>query len=167
MTGALLPVDLQEIREACRQLMKTYGGQDAVGARFGIDQRRVSDMLQSEKLIPLSWIVQLEAATRGLPGHPHVTTALARNVDYLVIERPTAEPCALALPAAVMAISVELGDLARCLSDGIADGELDMDELGAAEQELDQLDARSASLRAQLRSLKVAKSKGRQRGRGL
>lgn len=152
-----LPVDLQEIREACRQLMKTYGGQDAVGVRFGVDQRRVSEMLASEKLIPLSWIPQLEAATRGLPGHPHVTTALARNVDHLTVARPNGGASMTNLPSAVMAISCELGDLSRAVMEGLSDGDFSADDAEAAMCELEHLEQHCASLRAQLDTLKREK----------
>ena len=76
-----LPPEQQEIKEAFRALVKAYGGQDAVAKRLGTRQQRISDCCSTttDAFPRADEIATLEAETVGYPGHPHVTTVLARQ----------------------------------------------------------------------------------------
>lgn len=155
-----LPPYLQELREAQRALIRCYGGQEAVALRFDLGprgQQKVSELLNSDRLLPLPWIAEMEAATRDLPGHPHVTTALARNVDRFTVIRPQEDAGTANLPSAVMAISCELGDLSRSVMQGLSDGDFCPADAEDALRELEHLEQHCASLRAQLQTLKREK----------
>lgn len=147
----LSPAD-QEMKLAVRSLVDAFGGCDAVGAHFGRDYRRISELCNPalSQWMRLPWISELERMTVGLPGHPHVTRLLARRAGFVLVKRTDGQEDGAGVMAGLAAVQAELGDVARVVIDAAKDGELDRAERKAALDQLAEVEARAASLRVLL-----------------
>ena len=93
------------------------------------------------------------AAMERLAPRPLVTITLARMAGGVFIRLPEAFGDDSGLPMQVVSLVKEVGDVADALRAGMADGELDNDELARIERELDELIDRAVQGRAQVRAM--------------
>lgn len=156
MGAADLSAEEQELKAACRALVKSFGGQDAVAETLGVRQQKVSDWVNPRmpEYMPLSVVALLESCTVGHGGHPAVTRLTARRAGYILVPAPRTVLGEEAILRALAAISAELGDVSRELMEAQADdGRIDPGEARRTLAELDAMEARSGDLRSALMAL--------------
>jgi len=156
-----LSADAQELKSAFAQLVRAFGGQEAVAATFaGVRQQKVSDWCNPRlpDFPPMQVIAHLEGCTVGHAGHPHVTRLLSRRAGFLLVERADdgVAPCPLRGLADMV---TEMGDLSRAIGAAMADGVIDEDERTLALSELRQLEERTAAMRVALGGSKTGRRK--------
>lgn len=84
------PSHLQSAKLAFAALTDAFGGQVAAAEETGKSQPRISAYghANTADFPPLDVIDALEARTVGAPGHPHVTSWLARRRGYALVQLP-------------------------------------------------------------------------------
>lgn len=152
----VLPADQQELKGACRALVRAFGGQDAAASRLGTRQQRISDCINqhTEAFLRIDEIAVLEDETVGHPGHPHVTAARARQLGYELVRTPIITATGKDLLHLFARQSKENSDLAQAIVDSCADGHICGDEAGLIERELDDIIANALAMRAEARMIR-------------
>lgn len=156
---AILPRRMQGLKNAFRDLVEGFGGQDAVAAHWSektgrpVRQQWISDLCHRNIDIfpPIDLVAELESQLQGHDGHPHVTRALASIQDFALVEVDAARG-ETDLSHHLTEIAGETGDVLRSLTD-LLDGKpnaLVDDERGAAMHEARQLMEAASALLARL-----------------
>lgn len=146
------PPALQAIKAAFRAAVRAAGGTDAVAAQFGRRQQAVSDygLPNTDVFPPLDLVAQVEDITHGLPGHPHVTRALALHTGHVVVRLPDVG-CGADVATwhgGMGALAKEAGDVTAKICTALADdGDVSGDEADALLTEIDQAAEALAVLR--------------------
>ena len=146
----------QELKLACFELVKAYGGQDAAGKRLGRDQRRISECCSTstDLWLRLDEIAILEAATVGHPGHPHVTRHLAVRLDSEIVPMPGEAATGRDLLKLFASQSKETSDLAQTILEAKTDDdEIDLVEAEAIDDAIDDVIANALAMRAEVRMI--------------
>ncbi len=88
----LSPIE-RAIKLADRDLIDAAGKTVAVSAHFGVSPQLVGrwNNLNDELFISAERRVDLEDATRGVPGHPHFTRAMAKRQGFALVKLPDGE----------------------------------------------------------------------------
>lgn len=125
-----LPPSLQAAKVATRDLVKSFGGQEAASAETGKSQSRICAYGHQNMadFAPLDVIDALEDRTVGLPGWPHVTRWLCRQRGGEFVQLPDPNVSAPSWGKLVASIAKEHGELT---SGVIAD--LDDNDISPAE----------------------------------
>lgn len=153
--AAALPVEAQELKTACGQLVRAYGGQDAAAERIGRRQQHVSDCCskQQDKWLRIDEIATLESETIGHPGHPHVTHLLARRGGFELVPTPTIAATGRDLLRLFAHQSKQTSDLAEAVLDAQADGVVTPEEAAVIEAAADQVIATALAMLAEARMI--------------
>lgn len=151
----VLSPDMQELKRACFEVVHGFGGQSAAEARFGMDQRRISERCnpRTDLWLPLPWLAEMEALSVGQPGHPHLTRLLARRSGYVLVERGSARDGDGDLMGALAAITIELGDVSRALVAARDDGTICAADARAILTEFLSLEEQMGAMRGALEAL--------------
>lgn len=125
---APLPPMTQRLCYATKQLVQAVGGVEAVAEHIGKSKSQVSRTYQPHEpdMMTIADVAACEAVTHGLPGWPHVTTALAAMTGHrLVPIEPDAAPMDdwLTKSAAMLMRVADLGNEigADLANDGVID----------------------------------------------
>lgn len=150
-----LPPEQQEIKEACRALVKAYGGQDAAAKRLGTRQQRISDCCSTstDAFLRIDEIAILEAETVGYPGHPHVTSVLARQRSRELVPTPNIAATGRDLLVLFAKQSKGNSKLAEKILDAHEDDHVDADEAAQIEAAADQAAATALAIRSEARMI--------------
>jgi hypothetical protein len=150
-----LPPELQEIKEASRALVKAYGGQEAAAKRLGTRQQRLSDCCSTttDAFMRADEIATLEAETVGYPGHPHVTSVLARQRLRELVPTPTIAATGRDLLILFAKQSKGSSKLAEKILDAHEDDHVDADEAAQIEAAADQVIATALAIRSEARMI--------------
>lgn len=161
MTGArdiapALPVEDQELKTACGQLVRAYGGQEAAAERLGRRQQHVSDCCNKrlrDKWLRVDDVAVLESETLGHAGHPHVTALLARRGGFDLVPTPAIAATGRDLLILFAEQSKRSGHLAETVLAAHADGVIDQDEAAAIEAAASEVIAAALAMRAEARMI--------------
>ncbi|WP_411341188.1 phage regulatory CII family protein [Sphingopyxis sp. J-6] len=150
-----LPVEHQELKTACGQLVSTYGGQVAAGERIQRPQQHVSACCHKrrDKWLRIDEVATLESETLGHEGHPHVTALLARRAGFELVPTPTIAATGRDLLMLFAEQSKRSGKLAETVLAAHADGNIDQDEAARIEQATNQVIAAALAMRAEVRMI--------------
>lgn len=150
-----LPVEQQELKTACAELVRAFGGQVAAAERLGTRQQRISDCCSktTDAFLRIDEIATLEAETIGYPGHPQVTALLARRVGAELVTLPRVDAKGADLLKLYANQSKETAELAGAIVDARADGDIELHEAEAIDDEIDQVIANALSIRAEVRMI--------------
>lgn len=150
-----LPPEMQEVKEACRALVKAYGGQEVAAIRLGTRQQRISDCCSTstDAFLHADEIAILEAETVGYPGHPHVTTVLARQRSRELVPTPAIEATGRDLLLLFAKQSKGNSKLAEAILGAHEDDHIDYDEAVQIEAAADQVIATALATRAEARMI--------------
>lgn len=154
MRELLGPLPREEARQAraVRLAIEAAGGLEPASQDTGKAHSHLSRCSSPNHLNSLTIrdVEIIEAAGHGAPGHPHVTRHLCRRAGGIFVSLP--EPCtdSQGLAAAACEIAAEMGDVAAAVRTAVADGHADRAERAAIRDQLEELDAASASLRLRL-----------------
>lgn len=154
-----LDPDLIDLKIATEKLVKANGGPSPAGVALAVDPKRVSECANRNTAVFMSIknVAQLEDRTCTMPGHPHVTRALAARQGFLLVRVPQALDGGGAFSASVMTLTGHLGAVANGICHALRnDGEIDGDEADDIMRQLDELDADSAALRLMLQARRAA-----------
>ena len=138
----VLAPDAQTLKAASAALTRAYGGQEAAALAVGRAQSRLSDWgnVNTADFMPVDVVAQLEAATQGLPGAPHVTALLAQRTGHVLVRLPDAPPVGTDLLAFMAAHAKESGEIQGSICAALADGRVDATEARRVRKEIrDQL----------------------------
>jgi hypothetical protein len=157
----VLPADQQELKGACRALVRSFGGQDAAASRLGTRQQRISDCINrsTDSFLRIDEIAVLEDETVGHPGHPHVTAARARQLGYELVRTPTITATGKDLLQLFARQSKENSDLAQAIVEAHADGTITGSEAERIESECDDIIATALAMRAEARLIRKEHSR--------
>ena len=150
---AVLPPHQQDVKAAFVDLVRAYGGQEAASALVGgrVRQQAISDfgLRNVPAFAPLDIVIELERRTVGAPGWPHVTRALARTHDLLLVTPPRAATDAAGdLVGQLGCLAGACGRLHESAGAALADGRLHVDERRALAMMARQAMTELASLEA-------------------
>lgn len=150
-----LSVEDQELKTACGQLVRAYGGQEAAGERIQRPQQHVSACCHKrrDKWLRIDEIATLESETVGHAGHPHVTALLARRAAFELVPTPTIAATGRDLLMLFAEQSKRSGKLAETVLAAHADGIIDCDEAAQIEAAADQVIAAALAMRAEVRMI--------------
>lgn len=151
-----LTPELQELKAACRALVRAFGGQVAAAERLGTRQQRISDCCSAntDAFLRVDEIAILEAETVGYPGHPHVTNVLARQRGRETVETPIAPATGCDLLKLFAGHSKESSDLAQTILEAKADdGDIDLVEAEAIDDCIDDVIGNALAMRAEVRMI--------------
>lgn len=153
--GVTLIPEQQEIKEACRALVKAYGGQEAAAKRLGTRQQRISDCCSTstDAFLRIDEIAILEAETVGYPGHPHVTSVLARQRSRELVPTPNIAATGRDLLVLFAKQSKGNSKLAEKILDAHEDDHVDADEAAQIEAAADQAAATALAIRSEARMI--------------
>lgn len=142
--------DRIQIKRASELLVKSVGGIEPAAALLGKGTSTVGRWTNKNDLdysMPVAEVRELEANA----ADPLVTKALCRMNGGVFVPLPVAPGCDSALPAKMMEIAAEVGDISRRIGEGLAnDGVLDAAETGRVLDEVHEAEQRLAELRALL-----------------
>lgn len=150
-----LTPELQELKAACRALVRAFGGQVAAAERLGTRQQRVSDCCSAntDSFLRVDEIAILEAETVGYPGHPHVTTVIARQSGHMAVLTPAHIASGLDLLKLFARQSKETAELAAAIVDAHADDEITLTEAEAINDAIDDVIPNALAMRAEVRMI--------------
>ena len=150
-----LSVPEQELKTACLDLVRTYGGQEASGERIRRTQQHVSACCHKRrnKWLRIDEIATLESETEGHPGHPHVTALLARRAGFELVPTPSLAATGRDLLKLYARQAKETSDLATKLVEASADDEISLAEAEAIDDEIDAVIANALAMRAEVRMI--------------
>jgi tyrosyl-tRNA synthetase len=150
-----LTPELQQLKAACRALVRAFGGQVAAADRLSTRQQRISDCCSAntDSFLRVDEIATLEAETVGYPGHPHVTNVLARQRGRETVETPAATATGRDLLKLYAHHSKENSDLAQTLLDANADGDIELIEAEAIDDAIDDVISCALAMRAEVRMI--------------
>lgn len=153
-TMTLTP-ELQELKAACRSLVRAFGGQVAAAERLGTRQQRISDCCSAntDAFLRVDEVAILEAETVGYPGHPHVTNVLARQRGRETVETPAATATGRDLLKLYARQSKENSDLCQAVLGAKADGAIDLVEAEAIDDAIDDVIGGALAMRAEVRMI--------------
>lgn len=153
--GVTLIPEQQEIKEACRALVKAYGGQEAAAKRLGTRQQRISDCCSTstDAFLRIDEIAILEAETVGYPGHPHVTSVLARQRSRELVPTPNIAATGRDLLVLFAKQSKGNSKLAEKILDAHEDDHVDAGEAAQIEAAADQAAATALAIRSEARMI--------------
>lgn len=147
----------QALKLATRELVRAAGGQEAaVGFTRFARHQALSDFgnpapEHDARFIPVDAVADLEAVTRGTPGWPQVTRALARTQGFALVPLPAPRGEGADLPDHFRAIVKETADVTALLSFHLRDVPKPEDvaalrrEVAQAQEALAELDAALAA----------------------
>lgn len=128
-----LQPEKQGAKVASRALVRAVGGQEACPAfaRYTRHQAysEFASIEHADKFVPIDVVIDLEAVTHGMPGHPHVTRYLCERAGGTFVALPTAEQTIKDFHAAVAALIRESHDVATRLIDALGDGRVTPEEV--------------------------------------
>jgi len=152
----VLPPDQQELKTACRALVRAFGGQEAAASRLGTRQQRISDCINPhiESFLRVDEVAALEHETVGLPGHPHVLATRARQLGYELVLTPKITATGRDLLQLFAQQSKETSDLAQAIVDAHADGRITDEEAARIDRECSDIIAVTLAMRAEARLIR-------------
>lgn len=153
-TFTLTP-ELQELKAACRSLVRAFGGQVAAAERLGTRQQRISDCCSAntDAFLRVDEVAILEAETVGYPGHPHVTNVLARQRGRETVETPAIAATGRDLLKLYALQSKETSDLCEAVLEANSDGDIELTEAEAIDDAIDDVIAGALAMRAEVRMI--------------
>lgn len=119
-----MPVAQQLLKRATRSLVGAVGGGDAASSCCRYRQQKLSAVGNANlpgEFMAIDVVADLEELTRGSPGWPQVTRALARAAGFELVALPDAVADADWLQH-IAAISKEAGDCISKIALAAADG---------------------------------------------
>jgi hypothetical protein len=157
MADAQLSIDDRRLAEATKRAVKAAGGGKVCEAETGLSDTRFSCYCSKNDRasISVSNAIRIDSIGASEAGHPHILNTMASILGAVVIMLPDhdgAEPC---LRTGVMALSVEVGDVSRAVSDALAGtgdegSKVTAREADAALEHVQHLERATAKLRYQL-----------------
>ena len=157
----VLPVEQQELKGACRALVRAFGGQEAAASRLGTRQQRISDCINqnTDSFLGVHEVAALEHETVGMPGHPHVLATRARQLGYELVRIPTITATGKDLLKLFAQQSKENSDLAQAIVESTADGNICATDAKRIERECDDIIANAVAMRAEARLIQKEQSR--------
>jgi len=150
-----LTPELQELKAACKALVRAFGGQVAAAERLGTRQQRISDCCSAntDAFLRIDEIAALEAETVGYPGHPHVTSVLARQRGHAAVPMPDHSATGLDLLKLFARQSKETSELAGAVVEAHEDDVIELYEAEAINDAIDDVIANALAMRAEVRMI--------------
>lgn len=117
-----LSADERRLADATKRAVQAAGGGKVCEAETGLSDTRFSCYCSKfdRASISVRDAVRIDSIGAHENGHPHILNTMAGILGAVVIMLPQqdgAEPC---LRTGVMALSIELGDVSRAVSDALA-----------------------------------------------
>lgn len=113
----------QGLKLAARDLVRAVGGGEAGAGFCRVSQQRLSEYgsINGELFMPADVVLDLEAVTRGEPGHPHVTRYLARSAGFGLVPLPELGAVSTDWHDHIGGLAEEAGDITRKICVSLAD----------------------------------------------
>lgn len=139
---------------ATKQAIKAAGGLEDCARETGLSTSQISRCSSRDHRdsLTLRAAVTIDDLSHGAPGAPHILRAFGRLMNCVVIPMPDGPADADGLLQSVMELTAELGDVAQSIRAALSDSVITDREREAALDQLDELDAASATLRLKLKS---------------
>ena len=115
---------LQDGKAAFRELVRAFGGQEAVAALTGKSQSRICayGLANTDDFAPADVIDAVEDRTAGLPGHPQVTRWLARRRGYGLVKLPDPAQAETGWSQMISELAREAGEVMSGVCSDLASG---------------------------------------------
>ncbi|MES2494609.1 MAG: hypothetical protein V4618_00715 [Pseudomonadota bacterium] len=124
MVDALSP-EKQGLKVATKALVGAVGGQEACPgfARYTRHQAysEFGSVGHDDKFMPVDVVIDLEAVTHGMPGHPHVTRYLCDRAGGAFVKLPEAAPDAADWHKQLAALIEESRDVSMRIVEALGD----------------------------------------------
>ncbi len=124
MADGLNP-EKQGAKVASRALVRAVGGQEACPgfARYTRHQAysEFGSIEHGDKFMPVDVVIDLEAVTHGMPGHPHVTRYLCERAGGAFVALPEAAPATGDWHGMIAALIEESRDVTTRLLEALGD----------------------------------------------
>lgn len=135
---------LQLLKSASRALIRSFGGQVAVGEHLGKRHQRFSDVAlpNTEDFLTIAEAMELESNTVGMADHPPVTRAMAREQGFVLVPAADDIPDGHDWLTHVSNLSAEAGEITSDITASVANG----DGVTAREVNQHELEVRAARL---------------------
>lgn len=138
---AILEPRWQSLKQATNALIRAAGGQEAAAAETGKSQAQVNryQNVNTEDFATVQVVAKLEAVTQGMPGAPHVTRWLARELGFALVPLPVVSDATVWGRRTGMLMQ-EAGDIINGIGRAIeGDNDVDPDEAKALIADADEL----------------------------
>lgn len=135
-----LPVADQRLKSATRDMVAAAGGVEVAGEIVGLGRSRMSDCQNphTEAFLTIQQARRLEDVTRGYPGWPAITRALARAAGGVFVPLPDAAGAG-EWHSAMGRLAKEAGDITARICAALADdGHVSAREAEAIQIECDE-----------------------------
>ena len=152
-----VPSLIRMLKLATKDLVRQFEDQTEAGHVLNLSQQQISRMCDKNtctNVISLEHAIRLESAA----DEPCLTQLMAKQAGGIFIRLPDDLDDAQGLPMHVFALVKEVGECADRLRAGLADGELDPEELAALECEFDDVVEKAVLGRAQVRAMQGKKA---------
>lgn len=163
MSDAQLTADERRLAVATNRAVKAAGGGKVCEAETGLSDTSFSAYGSKfdRRSISIANAVRIDAIGAAEVGHPHILTTMASILGAVIIMLPEHDGAAPCLRSGVMALSIEVGDVSRAVSEALAgtgDGGANITrrEAEAALDHLADLERATARLRYQLEQISAA-----------
>ena len=163
MANAHLTIDERRLAVATKRAVKAAGGGKVCEAETGVSDTSYScyGSKNDDRSISIVNAVRIDAIGAAEAGVPHILNTMASILGAVVIMLPEHDGAAPCLRSGVMALSIEVGDVSRAVSDALAgtgDGgaKITRHEADAALDHIADLERVTARLRYQLEQIGAA-----------
>lgn len=149
----------QALALATKRAVQAAGGLQTCESETGTSDSQLSRCCSptARDSITIRDAATIDAIGHGVEGHPFILRALARQLGWIVVPRPSTDADPLGMNRAVTRIARELGHVANEITDAEADGLFEPHEAEAALREIEHLETETAALRLALERLAANK----------
>lgn len=144
----VLSVEDQQLKQATKGLIRTFGGTEAAGEHLNqadhrhADHRRMSDVGNKNHgaFLRIDEAAELEDLTVGQPGWPHVTRAMAARTGHVLVKVPDLRFVDTIWACRAAKLLKEGGDVITGLGARLeSGGDIDPDEAASMLKDADEL----------------------------
>ncbi|HEX7856113.1 MAG TPA: phage regulatory CII family protein [Sphingobium sp.] len=160
MKGGISP-RLAIIKRSTREAIEAAGGLEVVAQVTNAGRSQLSRCQSQNEVDTLSLrdALALDELTLGRGG-PFIATAMARLLNQVLVELPDGEAALDHVMTGVVRLSAELGHLATCVSESLADGKFEPKEAITALDEVHHINKVTAELRLLLIAIRDGEVRG-------
>ena len=148
--------DKLSLKRATLAMVRAAGGVEAASNFVRVGKSKLADNYaphREDSFVALDVVADLEPLTRGMPGWPHVTGELCRQMGGMFVARPEVTASGAEIMVLLARHSQEAADVTRSLCEGLADGKFDADDAARTRVEVRQAMEQLAAIDAELAAI--------------